>query len=160
VLAHAPAQAVWDGLTDWPAQGEWMTATRVRTVDGDGQGVGGRIEAFTGFGRLGFLDTMVVTEWRPPNWCAVQHTGRVVRGRGAFAVEAVDDAGAADDAQGAGDATGSPHSPVRLRWYEDLDLPGGVLGAFGWRLLRPFVRIGVAQSLRRLARSVERASGA
>lgn len=139
VRVRAPVRAVWEAVTDWAAQGEWMTATRVRPMDGDGRGVGGRIEAFTGFGALGFLDTMVVTEWRPPSRCAVLHTGRLVRGTGAFAVEEDRDAPGA----------------ARLVWYEDLDLPAGALGVLGWVLLRPLVRLGVARSLGRLARSVE-----
>ncbi|HEX4787818.1 MAG TPA: SRPBCC family protein [Actinospica sp.] len=144
VRVRAPAQAVWEAVTDWPAQGDWMPATHVRPVGGDGRGVGGRIEAFTGIGRLGFLDTMVVTEWRPPNWCAVRHTGRVVRGTGAFAVE--------EPAEDDGLAPGT----VRLVWYEDLELPGGAVGALGWRLIRRFIGEGVGWSLGRLARSVER----
>lgn len=142
VRVRAPARAVWDALTDWDAQGEWMTATQVRAVDGDGRGVGGRIEAFTGLGRLGFLDTMVVTEWRPPTWCAVRHTGAVVRGTGGFGIEELED----------------EPGVCRLVWNEDLELPAGVLGAFAWRLLRPAVGLGVGRSLGRLARSVERAA--
>ena len=136
VPVRAPASAVWDAVTDWDAQGQWMPATRVRAVDGDGQGVGGRIEAFTGFGRLGLLDTMVVTEWSPPTWCAVDHTGRVVRGTGAFRVEQ------------------TPDGAV-FTWSEDLELPGGPLGGAGWHLISPVVRLGVRYALTRLARSIE-----
>jgi carbon monoxide dehydrogenase subunit G len=136
VPVRAPASAVWDAVTDWDAQGEWIPATRVRAVDGDGRGVGGRIEAFTGLGRLGFLDTMVVTEWRPQTWCAVEHTGRVVRGTGAFAVAQTSDG-------------------ATFTWSEDLELPGGALGGLGWPLISPFVRLGVRLALTRLAHSIE-----
>lgn len=139
VRVRAPARAVWDAVTDWAAQGEWMTATRVRAVEGDGHRVGGRIEAFTGLGSLGFLDTMVVTEWLPPRRCAVLHTGRLVRGTGAFAVDEIED----------------EPGVTRLVWQEDLDLPAGAFGSLGWLLLRPLVRLGVLRSLGRLARSVE-----
>jgi len=144
VRVRASAQAVWEAVTDWPAQGEWMPATRVRAVDGDGQGVGGRIEAFTGYGRIGFLDSMVVTEWRPPTWCAVRHIGKFVRGTGGFAIEEVE----------RGEARASDE--VRLTWHEDFELPAGVLGAVGWRLVRPVVRFGLRRSFTRLGRSVER----
>jgi hypothetical protein len=136
VPVRAPASAVWDAVTDWPAQGRWMPATRVRAVDGDGRGVGGRIEAFTGLGRLGFLDTMVVTEWLPPDWCAVDHTGRVIRGTGAFRV------------------TSTPDGAI-FTWSEDLELPGGALGGLGWQLVSPFVRLGLRHALTRLAHSIE-----
>lgn len=140
VRVHAPASEVWAALTDWPAQSRWITATRVRTVGGDGRGVGaGRIEAFTGFGRLGFLDTMEVTEWRPPTWCAVRHTGSVVRGTGAFEIGP-----AADEADGS-----------TLTWHEDLEIPGGALGARGFAVIRPLVQAMVLRSLERFARLVE-----
>jgi hypothetical protein len=112
-------------------------ATRVRFAEGDGRGVGARIEAFTGLGRFGFLDTMVVTEWRPPTWCAVDHTGRVIRGTGAFQVEQ------------------APDGAAVFTWSEDLELPGGSLGTLGWRLISPFVRLAVRYALTRLAHSVE-----
>ena len=136
VPVRAPASAVWDAVTDWPAQGEWMPATRVRAVDGDGRCVGGRIEAFTGLGRLGFLDTMVVTEWLPPTWCAVDHTGRVIRGTGAFRVTPTPDG-------------------ATFTWSEELELPGGALGGVGWLLISPFVRLAVRHALTRLAHSIE-----
>ena len=145
VPVRAPASAVWDAVTDWNAQGEWMPATRVRAVDGDGRGgdgrgVGGRIEAFTGFGRFGILDTMVVTEWRPPTWCEVAHTGRVIRGTGAFSVQE------------------TPDGAV-FAWSEDLELPVGALGGFAWHLISPFMRLTVRYALTRLAHSVEAEQG-
>jgi carbon monoxide dehydrogenase subunit G len=140
VQVRAPAQDVWAALTHWELQGEWMIRTTVRTLDGDGRGVGGRIEAFTGLGRVGFVDTMEITEWRPPNWCAVRHTGRVVRGSASFAiVEAVDD------------AEGST-----LTWDEDLDIPGGAFGARCFALARPAITYPVLLSLKRFARLVEK----
>ena len=54
VIVEAPPEAVFAALTDWPTQGEWMLGTRV-WADGDGRGVGARISAFTGVGRIGFL---------------------------------------------------------------------------------------------------------
>jgi carbon monoxide dehydrogenase subunit G len=139
IRVRAAAETVWTQLTDWESQSAWMTATTVRTVDGDGRGVGGRIEAFTGFGRFGFLDTMEVTEWRPPSWCEVWHTGRVVRGTGAFEI-----------VQAADPAAGST-----LTWFEDLDIPGGELGAIGFMLARPLFEFGVLHSLRNFAALVE-----
>src|SRR3954465_3209548 len=44
----APPERVWEVLTDWASQGEWMLATDVRTVGGPAQGVGGRLAARTG----------------------------------------------------------------------------------------------------------------
>lgn len=140
VLVGAPAEAVWDLLVDWERQSEWMLGTRVRGTREGGRGVGGGIEGFTGIGRLGFLDTMVITVWEPPVRCVVRHTGRVVRGAGAFEIEP----------QG-------PHRSVFV-WSEWLDLPFGSLGRRAWPLVRPAVRLGARMSLRRFARAAEEAA--
>lgn len=134
-----PASVAWHVLTDWPGQGAWMPMTRVRVAGaGDGREVGARLEAWTGLGRLGFLDTMVVTAWEPPHRCEVLHTGRLVRGPGVFAVSPVD-AGSCE-----------------VMWEERLDLPFGVVGRVGWPVVRPLVRVGLGVALRRFATFVER----
>lgn len=137
VDVDASVEQTWAGAVDWTGQQAWMLGTRVRPTANDGRGVGGGVEAFTGLGRLGFLDTMVITEWDPPYRCHVRHTGRVVRGTGAFEVEP----------RGAGAAV--------FVWREDLDLPFGALGRLGWIAARPLCAAGVRLSLRRFARWVE-----
>ena len=109
VDVDAPVEQTWAGATDWAGQGEWMLGTAVTPTTQGGQGVGGGIEAFTGIGRLGFLDTMTITGWDPPHRCDVLHTGRVVRGTGTFEVR----------------PRGSASTFV---WREDLELPLGVVG--------------------------------
>ena len=126
VEVDAPAEQTWAALTDWARQGEWMLGT---TVTSEGEGVGGTLAAFTGVGRLGFLDTMTITAWDPPHFCEVLHTGRVVRGTGAFAVRPL----------GAGRSA--------FDWREDLELPLGALGRAGWPLVRPLFVLGVRRSL-------------
>jgi hypothetical protein len=138
VDVDAPAAQTWAAAVDWARQGEWMLGTRVRPTVGNGQGVGGRVEAFSGIGPIGFLDPMEITLWQPPRACHVKHLGRVVRGTGAFEVEPRGDARS------------------RFHWREDLDLPLGILGRIGWLLARPFFAYGVQLSLRRFARHVAR----
>jgi carbon monoxide dehydrogenase subunit G len=133
-LIEAPAEQVWGVLTDWERQGEWMPATRVRSVHGHAPG--GRIEAWTGLGRLGFLDTMEITRWDPPRRCDVIHTGRVLRGSGWFAVEPLE------------------AGRCRVVWEERLELPLGRLGRAGWPVVRPLARAGLQLGLRRFARLV------
>ncbi len=130
----APAEVTWAAATDWARQGEWMLGTRVTS---EGEGVGGTIAAFTGIGKVGFLDTMVITGWDPPRTCLVEHTGRVVRGAGIFEVVPL----------GSSDST--------FVWTEQLDLPLGVVGRLGWPIVRPAFRAGVAASLRSFARWTE-----
>ena len=130
VDVEAPAGQVWRALTDWARQGEWMPLTDVRVIGGDPAGVGGRIEARTGIPvaggrRVGLLDTLEITGWQPPHRVEVLHTGRVVRGPGVFEVRP----------RGAG---------ATVVWTEELDLPLGALGRFGWPLVKP----GAALALR------------
>ena len=129
----APAQAVWDVLTDWDQHDRWMLLTSAT----GGRAEGARIEAVTGVGRLAFRDPMTIVVWDPPQRCVVRHTGRIVRGSGAFEVREL----------------GPRRS--RIVWSEWVDLPLGLVGRLGWVLLRPLARLGVAVSLRRLARLVE-----
>jgi hypothetical protein len=129
----APAQDVWDLLTDWDQHDRWMLLTSAS----GGRAEGAQIEAFTGLGRVGLRDPMTIVVWDPPLRCVVRHTGRIVRGSGAFEVREL-----------------AP-SRSRIVWSEWLDLPLGPVGRLGWLLVRPLARFGVALSLRRLARLVE-----
>nr|WP_221203530.1 SRPBCC family protein [Modestobacter versicolor] len=150
VDVDAPPEQVWAALVDWDRQGEWMLLTDVRAVDGDGQGVGGRLAAVTGVKlprgllrgrRLGVLDTMLITDWQFPRRVDVRHTGRVVRGTGTFEVRPRTDGGST------------------FVWSEGLDLPLGALGRAGWPLVRPVMAAGVRYSLRRFAAFAERHPG-
>ena len=146
VDVDAPPEQVWAALVDWDRQGEWMLLTDVRAVDGDGQGVGGRLEAVTGVRlprrllggrRLGVPDTMLVTSWDFPRRIDVRHTGRVVRGTGTFEV------------------VPRGESASTFVWSEVLDLPLGRLGLLGWPLVRPVMAAGVRLSLKRFAAYAE-----
>lgn len=110
-----------------------MVATRVR---GTADEVGQPLEAWTGLGPVGFLDTMTITEWDPPRRCVVLHTGRVVRGTGGFEV--------AERSNG-----------CRVTWWERVELPFGMVGRAGWLILGPVTRAFFALSLRRLKRLLE-----
>ena len=92
---NKPVETVWKLLVDWKRQSNWMLQTKVwseldqdKTVK-NGKGV--LVFAFTGLFpklypklRLGILDTMEVTKWKPPLLCEVVHIGRVIRGTGKF----------------------------------------------------------------------------
>lgn len=132
VDVDAPVGVTWAAAIDWGRQGEWMLGTAVRPGASGGVGVGAGMEAITGAGRLGLLDTMTITVWEPPYRCEVMHTGRVIRGTGAFEVQA----------RGEG---------ARFVWSEWLELPLG-LGQVGWLAARPLFAAGVQASLRRFAR--------
>jgi hypothetical protein len=134
---QAPAEQVWNGVTNWSAQGKWMMATKVESLDGQGHQVGARISAFTGVGRLGILDTMTITAWNPPASCSVLHTGKIVRGTGDFSVVPI-------------------HSQAaKFIWAEDLEIPLGIIGKIGFALVKPFFLLGIKRSLGKFAHLVE-----
>lgn len=132
VPALATDKQVFDVLTDWPRHSEWMAATRAEVVEGTGAGEGSTLAAFTGLGPFGFLDTMVITRFEPPKWVCVRHTGRLIRGEGAFLVEA------------------SPSGGCVIAWHERLELPSAA--ARLWPLARPLAALFFRFSLRRLVR--------
>lgn len=114
-----------------------MLATRVRATVLGGRGLGGELVAFTGLGPLGVRDPMRITRWNPPHVCTVVHLGRVVRGTGGFRVADLGDGRSA------------------FHWWEDVELPFGVIGRLGWRVVRPLVEAFFRLSLTRFARRVE-----
>lgn len=132
-----PAARLWAAVVDWERQGEWVPATVVRVVGGDGRSVGSRLMAFTGLFDVGFVDHLEISEWDPPRRCVVRHTGRLMRGTGEFAVEDRGDRSV-------------------FAWSERLDPPFGRLGRLGLALLSPAVRLGLRGAGRRLAAACER----
>ena len=140
VEVDAPASVVWDYVTDWPRQAEWIPSTRVENLD-EASGVGGRFRAWTGVGPVGFWDPMTITAWHRGDdgsgRCEVLHLGRVVKGEGEFAVQ----------------ATGPATS--RFVWAELLVVPLGSVGALGWRAARPVVERLIDVGLRRMRDRVE-----
>lgn len=140
----ADADAVWRRAVDWARQREWIPMTRVRHVAGPELGVGTRVVARTGVGGLGFDDPMTVTALDPPRSIELLHTGRVLKGVGAFRVEAAGGSGAGS----------------RFVWWERVEVPGGPLAPLLWRVGGPATRLGYRRALRRFAGCVEGDSGA
>jgi hypothetical protein len=139
VEVGAPAGVLWDYVTDWPRQAEWVPMTRVERVDA-ADGLGGRLRAWTGVGPVGFWDPMTITLWQRDadggGRCEVLHRGRVVRGEGEFVVRAR-----------------GPEASTFV-WAEVLALPGGRLGALAFRLARPALERALDGALRRLGRRI------
>lgn len=136
VEVNAAPEQTWAAIVDWEGQGEWILATRVHQTSAGREGLGTEIEAFTGLGPLGVRDTMRVIEWDPPRRCTMQHTGRLIRGRGIFEV------------------TERPAGSA-LRWTEELELPFGALGRLVWPVVRPLAGWGLQLSVKRFARFAE-----
>jgi len=143
VDVDASPVTVWRWAVDWDRQDRWIPSTRVRRLDGPVLGVGTRVLARTGVGPLGFDDVFTVTAVAtPPDGSLgprsyeVVHTGRVVKGVGAFRVEP----------RGAG---------ARFVWWERVEVPGGPLAPLLWAMGGPVTRLAFGWALRRFARVVE-----
>lgn len=141
VEVDAPLGAVFAAATDWARQSEWIVLTRVWVVRGDGASPGSVVAAFTGIGRVGFLDTMEIVRWDPPHQVDVVHVGHLVRGPGSFAFQELSDRRAV------------------MLWQEWLHLPLGWLGRLAWPLVRTVAAIGLRRSLRTFARSLAAGTG-
>ncbi|HEV7824205.1 MAG TPA: SRPBCC family protein [Mycobacteriales bacterium] len=136
-VVAAPPEAVFAAATDWPRQGSWIPLTRVRVVRGDGRSPGSVVEAFTGIGPVGVLDVLEIVRFDPPRVVDILHTGRWVRGPGAFTFDAVD-------------------GGTRFALREWLHLPGGRPGRVAWTLARPLLQAAARRALATFARGVER----
>ena len=90
LVIDVPIEKVWAALADWESQGDWMLQTKVEVTSQIREGVGTTIAAFTGIGKLGVMDHMVVTSWQPPHICDVLHTGKIIKGTGRFELVAID----------------------------------------------------------------------
>lgn len=130
IAIPASQSAVFKAVTDWELQTKWILATKVTGVSNDSRRLGGKLEAFTGFGRIGILDTMTITKWEPPRLCEVTHTGKFVKGSGVFAVTVVDDI-------------------TYFSWTERSIIPFGFIGAIGWIVVKPFAKLALKVSLMR-----------
>ena len=140
VEVKAPIDLVFERLTDWQSQGEWMLGTHIemlRTTPSDTSRIGEKFRAFTGIGPLGFWDYMTVTRWEPPHKVDVVHTGNVVRGLGFMHL------------------TAQRPDITKFEWSEEIELPLGVLGRIGWPVVRPFFLAGIRHSLHKFAKYVE-----
>lgn len=129
LVIKAPIERVWAAIADWESQGDWMLQTRVEVTSQIREGVGTTIAAFTGIGKLGVMDHMVVTSWQPPHLCDVLHTGKIIKGTGRFQLVALD-----------ADTT-------RFDWSEEILAPRVL-----FLLIAPGLYAGVRISLTKLGR--------
>ena len=129
IVINAPIEKVWAALADWESQGDWMLQTTVEVTSQIREGVGTTIAAFTGMGKFGVMDHMVVTSWQPPHICDVTHTGKIIKGTGRFKLSAID------------------AETTRFDWSEEILTPRVI-----FLLIAPGLYAGVRLSLAKLGR--------
>lgn len=129
-----PPDLVWEMLTDWERQDEWMLEmSDVVVTSEQRQGVGVEALATVRIGGISTRDVIRVDAWEPPRRLGMVHEGWV-RGRGDMHLVPLSDGG------------------TRLEWREELYPPWGLLGAVGLRLFRPLL----GRTFRRDVRILER----
>ena len=136
---QAPPPVVWQVLTTWERQPEWMLdakAVHVLTPERTGEGV--TIRCPTNLLGITVQDVMRVTAWEQERLLEVTHLGRIITGSGAFELHAEGE-----------DAT-------VLTWWEEVDPPLGALGEWGAStLVLPILRRIFSRSLNNLAALAE-----
>ncbi len=144
VHIHRPVSHVWSVLTDWESQPEWMHDARSVTVTSPhrtGPGVTIKVPTDIALGIV-VMDEMEVTEWVEQEKIAVTHTGKIIKGSGAFEVQPTR---LPDGSEG-----------TLFTWWEEVDAPLGRLGdAVAQYVAMPYVAFIFRRSLRGLKRVAE-----
>lgn len=136
-----PPDVVWELITDWEHQDDWMLEASDFVVTSDHRaGTGVEANATIKIGGIKTRDTVRVVTWEPPRRLALEHLGWVT-GLGAMTLTPV-----------AGERT-------HLLWTEELWPPMGVVGAVGLTLFRPLLHRAFRRDLRVLTGLVRAARG-
>lgn len=135
----APRATVWNVLTEWERQPEWMLdAKEVHVLTPERVGEGVTLRCPTNLMGFTVQDVMRVTGWREPSYLEVTHLGKIITGYGAFELDEVD------------------ATTTRLTWWEEIDPPLGAFGEWGAStFVLPIIRRIFARSLRGLAELAE-----
>ncbi len=119
--APGPPEVLWDLLTDWEHQDDWMLeASDFVVVSERREGVGVEAEATIRIGGIKTRDRVRIAEWDPPRRLGIEHLGWV-KGRGVIELTPL-----------AGNRT-------HVFWREELLPPLGVLGAVGMTAFKPLM---------------------
>jgi len=140
----APRQVVWELLTTWERQPDWMVDARsIEVLTPQRRGEGVTLRCPTNLLGVTVQDVMRVTGWDAPRYLEVTHLGRIITGHGAFELEADGD-----------DAT-------VVTWWEEVDPPLGRVGEWGAStLVLPILRRIFGRSLANLAVMAEKDAAA
>ncbi len=131
----APPLIVWSLLVDWERQPEWMIDARaIEVTSAVRRGVGVRLRVPTSVLGITVEDVLEVTGWEEPRRLVVRHVGSLVSGEAAFELVAT-------------------QRGTRVVWWEEIEVPLGIVGEFGARLLaRPYLIWLFRRSLDNFAR--------
>jgi uncharacterized protein YndB with AHSA1/START domain len=128
-----PPEIVWELITDWEHQDDWMLeASNFRVTSERREGVGVEAEATIRMGGLTTRDRVRVAAWQPGRLLAIEHRGWV-SGRGEIYLTPL--------------GRGLTH----VFWREVLEPPLGIVGTAGLWVFRPWMGRVFRRDLRVLA---------
>src|SRR5687767_256495 len=114
-----PPELVWELITDWEHQDDWMLeASDFVVLTEQRTGVGVEAEATVKIMGLKTRDRVRIVGWEPGHRLAIRHEGWV-SGTGEIFLTPLDD------------------GQTYVFWREDLEPPLGLLGALGIQAFRP-----------------------
>ena len=139
ITIRASQQAVFNYVSDWEKQSDWIKFTTVHKLSNvTDEDV--NLLAVTRLGPIRLLDTMVVTDWQPFERIVVEHTGRLILGKGIFSVKRL------------------TSNSCEFTWQEITPVPFGQVGAIALAMIKPILRIPFNLSLKKLKSNIESAS--
>ena len=116
-----PPEVVWDLITDWEHQDDWMLeASDFVVTSPQREGVGVEAEATITIGGISTRDRVRVIAWEPTRHLAIEHLGWV-SGEGHLYLTPLFD------------------ERTHLFWREQLYPPAGFLGAVGMSVFKPMM---------------------
>jgi uncharacterized protein YndB with AHSA1/START domain len=120
-LMPGSRETVWDLITDWEHQDDWMLeASDFLVTSEHREGVGVEALATVRIGGIRTRDRVRVSVWEPPERLVIEHVGWV-RGRGDIRLTAAG-------------------LDTRIVWLETLQAPLGIVGHVGLWLFAPLMR--------------------
>ncbi len=131
-MLPGPPEVVWELITDWEHQDDWMLeASDFAVVSTRREGVGVEAEATISIGGIKTRDRVRIAQWQPGQALGIEHLGWV---SGHAEMKLVPSNGS-----------------TRLIWSEHFTPPLGVVGALGMTLFKPIMYRIFMRDLRVLA---------
>ena len=137
ITIHADQQTIFNYVADWEKQSDWILFTDVKKLANTAHQQKPMLLATTKFGPLKFVDTMVVTDWQAFERIVVEHTGRIILGKGIFTIHKI-----------AGNS-------CEFVWQEVTPVPFGFIGQVGLVIVKPLINIMFGMSLKKLKSNIE-----
>lgn len=130
-------QTIFNYVSDWERQSDWIMFTTVKLVSGAPQQKDSILLATTKLGPLKVADTMVVTDWQPYERIVVEHTGRIILGKGVFTISKI------------------ANETCEFTWQEITPVPFGFVGHIGLLFVQPILNVLFGRSLKILKSNIE-----